>query len=196
MDLYLTPLWPTQKDKLDIDMLSGINHTMLHGITYSPENAPWPGWLFYAGFHLGPFNPMWRQGSKMCNYITHCQSFLQSGKPCEDLLVYFPIHDHWSQRPKDRNGILSHEVPMGVRMQEATAPTGPELWHMGFDFAWVSDLLLNSIRVEDGCFVSPGATYRALVIADCHLFPDTTLERVIKYAEAGGHHYFPRSSPF
>jgi hypothetical protein len=189
-----TPL-ADAKDKIDIDMLSGINHTMLHGITYSPANAPWPGWLFYAGFHLGPFNPMWRQGSKMCNYITHCQSFLQSGKPCEDLLVYFPIHDYWSQRPKDRNGVLNHEVPMGVRMQEANAPTGPELWHMGFDFAWVSDLLLNSIRVEDGCFVSPGATYRALVIADCHLFPDTTLDHVIKYAEAGGTIIFPGAVP-
>ena len=189
-----TPL-ADAKDKLDIDMLSGINHTMLHGITYSPVNARWPGWLFYAGFHLGPFNPMWRQGSKMCSYITHCQSFLQKGKPYEDLLVYFPIHDHWSQRPKDRNGSCKPMAHPWVQMQEAVAPTGPKLWHMGFDFAWVSDFLLNSIHVEDGCFVSPGATYRALVIADCRLFPDTTLERVIKYAEAGGTIIFPGNCP-
>lgn len=189
-----TPL-AEAKDKLDIDMLSGINHTMLHGITYSPVNTPWPGWLFYAGFHLGPFNPMWQQGSKMCSYITRCQSFLQAGKPYEDLLVYFPIHDQWSQPAKDQKGDISHVAPKGVYMQKAIAPTGSKLWHLGFDFAWVSDLLLNSIHVENGCFVAPGATYRALVIADCQLFPDTTLERIYKYAEAGGTIIFPGSAP-
>ncbi len=183
------------KDKLDIDLLSGINHTMFHGITYSPVNVSWPGWLFYAGFHLGSFNPMWRQGSKMCNYITNCQSFLQSGKPYEDILVYFPIHDQWSQPTKKQIGTISQNAPTGVKMQEADAPTGSKLWHMGFDFAWVSDLLLDSIHVTNECFVAPGATYKALVIADCRLLPETTLERVFKYAEAGGTIIFPGTVP-
>lgn len=137
---------------------------MFHGITYSPVNVSWPGWLFYAGFHLGSFNPMWRQGSKMCNYITNCQRFT----------IRKALRRHTrllsNSRPmvttnKKQIGTISQNTPTGVKMQEADAPTGSKLWHMGFDFAWVSDLLLDSIHVTNECFVAPGATYKALVIA-------------------------------
>jgi len=189
-----TPLGDA-KDKLDFDLLTGINHTMYHGISYSPASARWPGWLFYAGFQLGSFNPMWRQGKKMCDYVTRCQSFLQAGKPQEDVLVYYPIHDYWSQRPKDRKGTERKGTPMGVKTQEAEAPTSSELWHMGYDFAWVTDRLLQSVHVENGQFVAPGSSYKALVIADCRLLPDTTLERIVKYALDGGTIVFPGTPP-
>ncbi|MCX6930549.1 MAG: glycosyl hydrolase, partial [Verrucomicrobia bacterium] len=92
-----TPL-ELAKEKIDYDLVAGINHTMLHGIAYSPASARWPGWLFYAGTHLGPFNPMWRQGRAFCDYVARCQSFLQAGRPDADALIYFPIFDLWSQR--------------------------------------------------------------------------------------------------
>lgn len=189
-----TPM-ASAKDKLDADLLSGINHTMLHGISYSPAEARWPGWLFYAGFHLGDFNPMWRQGKKLCDYVTRCQSFLQRGKPDNDLLIYLPIHDYWSQRAKDRNGQLRSGPPTGVYTQDILAPTAPALWHQGYDYSLFSDRLLESIAVTDGRLVAPGGSYQALVIADCSLLPETTLKRVVQLANDGATIIFPGIVP-
>ena len=36
------------KTLLDDMFLSGVNHVFFHGTCYSPADAPWPGWVFYA----------------------------------------------------------------------------------------------------------------------------------------------------
>ena len=181
-----TPMAPI-KDKLDVDFLGGINHTMFHGITYSPEEARWPGWLFYAGFHLGHMNPMWRQGPKLCDYVTRCQSLLQQGKPDNDLLIYYPTHDLWSSRPIDgqtRKPVKG--LPRTVVSRIDIVPTASELWHQGYDFALFSDRTLQAVQVENNEFVAPGGRFRTLVIADCRLLPETTLQRILNLVEQGG----------
>ena len=178
------------KEKVDLDMIAGINHAMFHGVTYSPVSEPWPGRLFYAGTHLGRFNPMWQQQGKHLNdYITRCQSFLQSGRPNPDVLVYYPIFDLWSQR---QSGNLS--AP-GIMPMDAGPQVAEELWKQGVDFDFVSDRLLDSLSVKQGQFEAPGASYRALVVSGCALMPDQTLERIVELAEAGAKIIFHGSLP-
>jgi hypothetical protein len=178
-----TPL-ELAKEKIDYDLVGGINHTMFHGITYSPASARWPGWLFYAGTHLGPFNPMWRQGKAFCDYVTRCQSFLQAGRPDADVLVYFPIFDLWSQR---QPGNVS--PPGTIPPTDTDDYPGPaaaaELWRAGHDFDFTSDKLLESLRVVDARLVAPGASYRALVVSGCRLMAVETLERIVKLVADG-----------
>ena len=51
---------PSQvKPELDRLFLAGVNHVFLHGVTYSPADAPWPGWLFYASTDFGPESGFW-----------------------------------------------------------------------------------------------------------------------------------------
>ena len=35
-------------------LAAGINNIAYHGTPYSPADAPWPGWLFYASVHFAP----------------------------------------------------------------------------------------------------------------------------------------------
>ena len=48
------------KKALDLFFLGGVNHIFYHGTCFSPQEAPWPGWLFYAAVHFHPNNPFWR----------------------------------------------------------------------------------------------------------------------------------------
>jgi hypothetical protein len=75
--------------------LSGINHIFYHGCCYSPDEAGWPGWHFYASFEMNPRNSIWRDVSALNAYAARCQSILQSGRPDNDILLYWPIHDYW-----------------------------------------------------------------------------------------------------
>ena len=45
------------KKIIDRQFFAGVNHTFYHGTAYSPADADWPGWLFYASTQLDPQEP-------------------------------------------------------------------------------------------------------------------------------------------
>jgi hypothetical protein len=61
--------------------LAGINHMFFHGTCYSPADAEWPGWLFYASTQVNNRNPLWRELPALFAYIGRSQSVLQSAQP-------------------------------------------------------------------------------------------------------------------
>jgi hypothetical protein len=171
------------KQKLDWDFVSGINQTCFHGITYSPQSAGWPGWLFYAGTHLGDFNPLWNlSGNQLCTYITRIQSFMQTGMSDNDLLFYFPYYDKFSRidsdpgkTPRWHTGLDAKDYPTATRLMES-----------GCDFDFVSDKMLQTvIKSSEGLMGTDAKKYKALVVADCHRIPISTLQRIIELASAG-----------
>ncbi|MDQ6634346.1 MAG: glycoside hydrolase, partial [Gemmatimonadota bacterium] len=57
--------------------LAGINHLVYHGTAYSPADAPWPGWEFYASSEFNSRNAWWRDLPVLNAYVTRVQSVLQ-----------------------------------------------------------------------------------------------------------------------
>lgn len=84
------------KPEIDLLMIAGINHVFYHGVTYSPPDAEWPGWLFYASTNFAPSNSFWRDLPALNAYIARTQAFLQAGRPDNDILLYWPVHDLYS----------------------------------------------------------------------------------------------------
>lgn len=86
---------PPSAAKPQIDRLftAGINHIFYHGMAYSPADAPWPGWFFYASSQLKPENPLWDDLRGMNEYVARVQTVLQAGKPDNAVLVYWPFDD-------------------------------------------------------------------------------------------------------
>ena len=72
---------------LDKYFLGGVNHIFYHGTNYSPQNEPWPGWLFYAAVHFTPANSFWKDFGALNAYVARCQGFLQAGKTSNDVLL-------------------------------------------------------------------------------------------------------------
>ena len=62
------------KTLADDMFLSGVNHVFYHGCCYSPDDAAWPGWLFYAATEMNPRNAIWRDAPALNAYIARCQS--------------------------------------------------------------------------------------------------------------------------
>jgi len=85
------------KTALDKYFVGGVNHIFYHGTSFSPQHAEWPGWLFYAAVHFTPANPFWKDFAAVNNYVAHIQSFLQKGKPDNDVLLFFPVNDRFSE---------------------------------------------------------------------------------------------------
>ena len=83
------------KQAVDGLFVSGVNHVFFHGTAYSPDEAVWPGWLFYASTQFNDRNAFWRDLPALNEYIARVQSVLQSGVPDNDVLLYWPVFDNW-----------------------------------------------------------------------------------------------------
>ncbi|HEX4351115.1 MAG TPA: glycosyl hydrolase [Verrucomicrobiae bacterium] len=163
--------------------LAGINHIYYHGACYSPDDAPWPGWLFYASTEMNPRNPIWHDVGALNEYIARCQSILQSGKPDNDVLLYWPVADFWT----DPKGMVQ---PMAVGKTEwfEGQPIGKaahELWSQGYAFDYVSDAQLLKAKVVDKKIGMPGGDYKVIVVPECKYMPLETFDKLLNLVSNG-----------
>jgi len=171
------------KPDMDLMFVSGVNHMYFHGTTYSPVDAVWPGWKFYASIDMSPTNSIWRDAPAFFNYITRCQSFLQMGKPDNDFLVYLPVYDMWQEQ--DGRLLLFDIHKMGERAPRFIEAVN-RISDAGYDMDYISDKFIRSAICMDGKIVTPGGvTYKVLVIPGARLMPADVLEKLKYLADEG-----------
>ena len=161
------------KEKIDLDLIGGINHTMFHSISYSPAVAQWPGYMFAAETQCGPYNPYWPHFAELNKYVSRCQSFLQAGVPDIDVLFYYPCDDMFMKGNTDYLYL---------------SPIAKQLVDNGYDLDYVTDRMLLDpavVSVSNKTIVSPGSTHQVIVVANCTYMEDTTLQSLFNLASAG-----------
>jgi hypothetical protein len=178
--------WSQCKPEVEQVFLAGINHVVFHGTTYSPAQAQWPGWLFYASVEFTPSNSLWPQIKALNDYITRCQSILQSGKPDNEILVYWPVYDAWHKAKGMDMPFRIHDVDDWLyntpfykdirQMQEA-----------GYSVDFASDLMLSRAfyKNETIGITEQGARNKILFIPKCSKMPAATLKHIKDLADQG-----------
>lgn len=172
------------KPDLDLMFLSGVNHVFFHGSCYSPKDAEWPGWRFYASVDMSPNNNWWSAMPAFSKYIERCQAFLQWGEPDNDVLVYLPYYDMIYDQP----GTVAL---FDIHSMEKRAPkfieTVQTIIRSGYDVDYVSDRYLMSDDVIK--------RYATIIVPDVRFMPFATLKRLVQIAEQGGQVMFVNSLP-
>lgn len=182
------------KPEIDQMFASGVNHVYFHGTTYSPKEAAWPGWKFYAAVDMSPTNTIWRDAPPFFHYVTRVQSFLQYGKPDADFLLYLPIYDMWHEQRGDNNFAFAiHDMRERLPgFYKAVA----DIREKGYDVDYISDRFLQTTTVEHGVLVTEGgAGYAGLILPSVKLIPLKTLEHIRKLAEQGAKIVFSGGAP-
>ena len=172
------------KPDLDLMFLSGVNHVFFHGSCYSPADAEWPGWRFYASVDMSPNNNWWSAMPAFSQYIARCQSFLQWGEPDNDVLVYLPYYDMIYDQP----GTVAL---FDIHSMEKRAPkfieTVQTIIKNGYDVDYISDRYLMKDDVT--------RRYATIIVPDVRFMPLATLRRLLQIAEQGGQVMFVKSFP-
>lgn len=180
-------------------MLNGVNHIFLHGSTYSPTKATWPGWKFYASVNFNANNSIWEDAPSLFSYIANCQSMLQQGKSDNEILLYWPIFDTWDKYQK---GTLFfqfkiHSLPEWLH-ETSFYDTTKSLMKKGYGVDFISDNFIAEAKVVNGNISLPGGTFKSLVIPACKKMPLATLQKLIELQKAGAKIIFeglPESVP-
>lgn len=178
--------WSQCKPEVERVFLSGVNHVFYHGTTYSPDYVNWPGWLFYASVNFVPNNSLWPHLSGLNNYITRCQSVLQTGMPDNEILAYWPVYDVW-------HNAKGMDMPLKVHdIDEWLHPTPfyknlTELQGKGYSVDFVSDKMLSEASVTNGVLhvTKKGAAHKVLLVSQCKKMPVGTLHNIIRLAKSG-----------
>jgi hypothetical protein len=180
-------------------MLNGVNHIFLHGSTYSPTRATWPGWQFYASVNFNANNSIWEDAPALFSYIANCQSMLQQGKSDNEILLYFPIFDTWD---KYKKGTLFFEFKIHSLAdwlyETSFYDTTKSLMKKGYGVDFISDNFIAEAKVVDGKISLPGGTFKSLIIPACKKMPIATMQKLIELQKSGANIIFeglPESVP-
>ncbi len=173
------------KPEVDQVFLSGVNHVFYHGTTYSPSEAGWPGWLFYASVNFNPSNTFWTHLPALNNYVARCQSILQSGEPDNEILLYWPLHDYWMTTSHPNIMLTIHDIDKWLH------PTGfykltKELINEGYSIDFISDRLLENLNTRNGRLITPsGKEYKAVIFPELTYIPEKTFEKAVNLSKTG-----------
>lgn len=174
------------KPELDQMIASGVNHVFFHGAPYSPKDAKFPGYMFYAAVNMSPSNSIWTDADGLFAYLARVQSFMSAGVPDNDFLLYFPQEDVWfSQQGSPYLMFDIHK--MNQRMPNAKAAVNAIL-NAGYDCDYLSDSLMTRLSVgTDGKIKAAAgdAQYQAIVVPEMKVASPFTLKQLINLAEKG-----------
>ena len=189
------------KPHVDQLFIAGINHIFYHGITYSPENENFPGWLFYASTNFGLQSHVWPDLPELNSYITRCQLLLQNSSPDQDFLVYFPIYDLWTgPGPDDKVFQLDvHSVDKWLLNSPFGILAG-EMIDAGYMFDYISDKQLFAVHIDGhGHIISGNSSYEGIILPCIDHIPLETLSAIADLAEQDVkvlfHEQFPVTVP-
>ena len=154
---------------IDRLFLSGVNHVFYHGCCYSPAEAPWPGWCFYASSEMNWRNPIWRDVKFLNAYIARCQAMFQACEPDNDTLIYWPLEDfrRISGGPKPMTVHTTewfHGQPVGAVARRLAAD--------GSAFDYVSDRQLQTLDLR---------RYARIVVPPCESMPVATKAAIARF---------------
>lgn len=180
------------KAAADYLFLAGVNHLFFHGIPYSPKDAPWPGWQFYAAVNFGPGGGLWRDLPAFTAYLTRCQSILQTGEAANDVLLYVPFHDFWHSP----DGLVKTFTMPGTWMESHPVHAAAmDLESHGYTYDLVSDRLLAGAKFEKGGITIGGLRPATVIVPKCQFIPLATMKKLVELARAGASVIFQEALP-
>ena len=169
------------KTFVDRLFLSGVNHMFYHGMCYSPAEAKWPGWTFYATCEMNRFNPIWRDVDLLNAYITRVQSVAQSQAIDNDVLVYWPLHDYWMSAEGFERQLTVHARDWLV--EQPVGRVARRLLEEGYAFDFISERQLFEIPRDRPRTNARG--YTTIVVPGAKAMKPETFARFVELAQGG-----------
>lgn len=161
----------------DMNFISGINHSVLHGYNYSPVEAGFPGWIRY-GSYFSEQNTWWPYVHKWVTYNSRLSYIFQQSTAVKSIAILNPEADIWSQ-----NGLVRipfHTEPWYCfRLWETLSQSGSSC-------DYINERIIKDANIENKKLKYGNMSYQAVVLCNVHsLLPETALS-LKQFIEKGG----------
>ncbi len=161
----------------DMNFITGINHTILHGYNYSPLEAGFPGWIRY-GSYFSEQNTWWPYFSKWVAYNARLSYVFQQSQPIKNIAILGPTGDTWSDK-----GLL--RGPFHLEPWYCNRLWEP-LSQVGSSCDYISEEIIKSGKKINGALQYGPMSYRAIFLSSVSsLEPETALS-LLEFVKEGG----------
>lgn len=161
----------------DMNFITGINHTVLHGYSYSPKEAPFPGWIRY-GAYFNERNTWWPYFSKWVDYNARLSYVFQNSRPVKHTAVLGPTGDVWSEYGLTR--VPFHTTPWYCyRLWEPISQAGTSC-------DYLNEKVIQAAETSGGTLNYGPMSYQTLFLAGIESLELETAVAIKKYVVAGG----------
>ena len=163
-----TPL--DMKAEADMHFLMGINQLVGHGWPYSPPEAGYPGWRFYAAAVFDQDNPWWIVMPDVTKYLQRASYALRQGKPANDVAVYLPTSDAYAGFTLGRDSV-------DRAMNDLLGPNViPQILDAGYNFDFIDDDAIEKLGIH----------YPVLILPHVEHIPLSVYRKIADYAQRDG----------
>jgi hypothetical protein len=174
-------VWKVSLDDIkrhdDMNFITGINHTVLHGYNYSPVEAGFPGWIRF-GAYFSEQNTWWPYFNKWTEYNARLSYVFQQSKPAKSIAILGPTGDVWTENGLPR--VPFHNTPVYCyRLWEGLSQTGSSCDYID------ENIIVNGIK-KDGRLNYGPMSYKALVLCDVRSIKPSTALSLKEFAAKGG----------
>ncbi len=167
----------TIKQADDMNFITGITHSVLHGYNYSPPDVPFPGWIRF-GAYFSEHNTWWPYFPRWVDYNARLSSVFQETRPVAEVAILGRTADHWSATGLERDPI--HLEPAYLhRLWEPLSQLG-----IGSDY--LHEGVIQSARMANGLLHIGPMAYKMLIVADAISLEPATAAAIQRFAESGG----------
>jgi len=175
-----TPL--DMKAEADLHFLQGITQIIGHGWPYSPPQAGYPGWHFYAAGAFDDRNPWFFAMPELAAYLQRVSAVLRHGSPVTDVALYLPVADAWSTLAPERMRYLSDMLR--ERIGDAAIARTIEA---GFALdLFDDDVLHRRGSIEDGALRLGPTAYGIVILPNVERMPVDTAAALEAFVARGG----------
>ncbi|MCK5694955.1 MAG: hypothetical protein KAI08_18940, partial [Bacteroidales bacterium] len=176
----------TIKQSDDMNFITGINHTVLHGFNYSPPEAGFPGWIRY-GAYFNEQNTWWKYFRNWADYNARLSAVFQHSDPVADVAVVGRMDDFWAEVGPTR-------PPFNTRPWYYARLWEP-ISNLGSSCDYLHTSMLEDSEAEGGKLICGNMAYSALILTDVRSLSPRAAEKISAFASAGGKIVFTGQLP-
>jgi len=161
----------------DMNFITGINHSILHGYNYSPKEEPFPGWIRY-GAYFSEQNTWWKHLNSWVDYNARLSTVFQNSQAKKSIAIIGPTADIWGDKGLARAPF--HTEPKYLH----------KLWEpisqLGYSCEYINQNILVKSEIKNGEISFGNMRYKLLVLASLKSIHPETAVAIQKYVATGG----------
>jgi len=161
----------------DMNFITGINHSVLHGYNYSPKDAPFPGWIRY-GAYFSEQNTWWKHLNSWVDYNARLSYVFQNSQAEKSIAILGPTSDLWGDKGLAREPF--HLEPEYLyRMWEPIS-------QLGYSCDYINQNVLANAKVKDGVLTYGDMNFKLLVLANLESVDIKVAKTLKDFVASGG----------
>lgn len=163
----------------DMAAFSGITHSVWHGFNYSPQDAPYPGWIQYGSYY-NENNTWWPYFKYLNDYRARMCSILQNVDMYTDMCILPANYDLWAEL-----GVQTDPFP-----EKLNVPYTSLIWEAihkcGGGADYVTEIVLKDAVIRNGKICYGPKQYGVIFLPEVKSVSPELIAKLTEFVKTGG----------